>query len=90
MKEYHEYPDYKYVEFSPERFLRNGNVQTVDGLNELIKPDMVDCCRTWAMYSDDLYSYCKSNKSISGYNGMVYPDFIPIDIDSMDVSKFHY
>jgi hypothetical protein len=89
MKEYHEYPEYKYVEFSPERFLRNGNVQTVDGLNELIKPDMIDCCRTWAMYSHDLYSYCKSNKSISGYNGMVYPDFIPIDIDSMDISKVY-
>ena len=80
-------PDFKYVEIALENFKRVGYIRTTDEIDEIINSKMVDCCRTWATYPVKLQYHCDKKNTISGYDGLVCADFIPIDIDVMDSAR---
>jgi hypothetical protein len=77
--------DFKFVELADPDFSRKGIVVRVDEIE--IDSEDVDRCRTWATYPEGLKKHCKDKGTISGYDGLVCCDFIPIDIDDLDPSK---
>lgn len=51
-----------------------------------------DAFCTYFLYSDDILDYSKGNRrnnnpSVSGYNGLVYATYLPIDIDCEDLDQ---
>lgn len=55
----------------------------VDIRKKLKLPDKpVDCYRTVYRYPEAMREHFKLRKTVSGYDGMVYADFFPVDIDS--------
>lgn len=75
------YPDFKYIAITTYRTNRKRTVVDIS----LIKPPykLPECYRSWCRFSDDIISYQNiHNKSLRGYDGLCYSDFLPIDIDN--------
>ncbi len=52
-------------------------------INEPYK--LPDCYKSWCRYNDDIIKYQKAHKkSLQGYDGLCYSDFLPIDIDNKE------
>lgn len=82
------FPDYAFVDTA-----YNGvyNRNKLKNLWELKLPiDPVDCYQTYFRYSDVYKQYFHENgSSVSGFQGKAYADFIPIDIDRLDIFDAH-
>lgn len=49
------------------------------------KKPYVDCYRTYWLYPDAMLEHFEKKKSVSQYEGYVYSEFLPIDVDSSDL-----
>ncbi len=81
------YPNFKYVDVAYGGPQHRNNIKILPNLD--IPRDVSDCYRTIYRYPEEFYSYFKSHKTVSGYVGLAYADFLPIDIDNKDLGKAH-
>ncbi len=73
------YKEYKWVDVAYGGAEKRNNVVPV---SKVKKPkNTPDCYRTVYRYPDEFKQHFDKNKTVSGYNGPVYSDFLPIDID---------
>lgn len=49
----------------------------------------MDCYKSVFRYPDAMHAHFKAHRSVRGYDGPVYADWVPIDIDSDDLEKAH-
>lgn len=83
-----QYPEYRWVDVAYGGVNKRNNVVTLDKIQQ--PEDIPDCYRTVYRYPDMFKEYYDNNKTVGGYNGPVYADFIPIDIDAEDdIGKAH-
>ncbi len=81
------YPDYKYIEVAIGSVFGRNKIKRVD----TYKPPTgeVDCYRTVYRYPEEFGAFYEKEKTVKGYAGPVYADYLPIDIDSEDLSEAH-
>lgn len=78
-----DYPDYKYVSLITYNVRKFRLVVDTSLINEPYK--LSDCYKSWCRFNDDIRKYQKAhNKSLQGYDGLCYSDFLPIDIDNKE------
>lgn len=51
------------------------------------KISYVDCYKTYWLYPNAMLEHFEKHKSVSGYDGPVYAEFLPLDIDSNDLIR---
>jgi len=78
------YPDYKYVDTASGGVHKRNTIQEITSLK--YSKD-TDCYRTYFRYPEEFKSFFDKTKSIRGYSGMAYADFLPIDIDNADLRE---
>ncbi len=90
-----EYSDFKYINVA------FGSVQNRKDLIEItkLKPfaenwkkqhgDLKDFYKTYFRYPQGMLEHFNKYKSVRGYTGPCYADFLPIDIDSSDLPQSH-
>jgi len=79
------FPKYEYIEVA---FGGVNNRNVVKKASEVKVPrDKPDCYRTVYRYREEFLSYFKQNNSVKGFNGDVYADFLPIDVDNEDLAQ---
>lgn len=49
------------------------------------KRELIDCYRSYWRYPDAMLEHFDKRRSVSGYAGSVYADYLPIDIDSQEL-----
>lgn len=78
-----EHKEYKYVSFTSYGVIKKRMVVDTALINAPYK--LPDCFKSWCRFSDNIIKYQKEHKkSLKGYNGLCYSDFLPIDIDNAD------
>ena len=78
------YSDYKYVAFTKDKESRR-EVILIDDLD--IPNGSVEIYSSYLRYPSDFQLYwTQNNRSVAKYNGSCYSDFLPIDLDSEDLS----
>lgn len=81
------FPKYEYVEVA---FGGANNRNVIKKVSEVAVPkDKPDCYRTVYRYKAEFLDYFNQNKSVKGFNGDVYADFLPIDVDNADLEQAH-
>jgi len=76
--------DYKYIAYS----FGGPNKRDVMDVKDFKTPDNgADHYRTYFRFTDDYLKYYERTKSVKGYSGKCYADFIPIDIDDEDLKN---
>lgn len=88
------FEEYYLVDFASryQRGFRN-NVVPVSEVGKLIsKFKAFECYSTCFLYSDDILHYTKNNirngkPSVSGYDGKIWANFLPIDVDGEDLKE---
>lgn len=80
------HPSFKYIAVT---FGGLNKRREVIELRDLKLPETpVDCYRSWCRYDRGLYDYWKSHdRHVAGYAGPCYSDYLPIDIDNVDLDK---
>lgn len=75
-----EHKEFKYVSFTSYGVIKKRMVVDTALINA---PHMLpDCYKSWCRFSDDIIKYQNAHKkSLKGYDGLCYSDFLPIDID---------
>lgn len=73
-----EYPNYKWVDVAYGGVANRNTVVTV---NKVKRPKKADCFRTVYRYPEAFKEHFDKKNTVSGYDGHVYADFMPIDID---------
>ncbi|HHV62350.1 MAG TPA: AAA family ATPase [Firmicutes bacterium] len=73
------YPDYKWIDVAVGGPHKRNNV--VDGTKWKVPANIPDCFKTVYRYPDAFLEHFRKTGSVSGYNGPVYADYFPIDID---------
>ena len=71
------YPEYKYFDTAIGGW-RNRNKVSDRLANYIGKKDTG---RTYFRFAQDFLDYCEANKTVRGFSGKCYADYIPIDID---------
>lgn len=77
------YSNYKYIDYAYGGVQNRNNV--VD-ISELSDPSGVDCYRTLFRYDDKYLTHFTQKKSVAGYSGFGYADYLPFDFDSENVA----
>lgn len=72
-------PDYKWVDIAFNGANNRNNV--VEALQVKVPPGGVDCYRTLFRFTDEFKQYFDANKSVKGYKGTAYADYMVFDID---------
>ena len=81
------YPEYKYVELVTDRITnRNKIVQTKDVTKLVNKSSGKDCYRSYYRHPVEFSQHVKKNKSVAGWNGPCYSDYLWLDIDRPDLN----
>ena len=78
------YPEYDYMDVAVGNVNLRNKVQRVSKFKSP-KGEM-DCYRTWFRFGEDYLRHFKRIKTVRGYDGKCYCDFIPIDIDNEDLN----
>lgn len=81
------YPNFKYVDVAYGGPQHRNNIKILPNLD--IPRDVSDCYRTVYRYPEEFHSYFKKHKTVSGYTGPAYADFLPVDIDNKDLEEAH-
>jgi len=71
------YPEYKYFDTAIGGWSNRNKVS--DKLANYIGKK--DTGRTYFRFAQDFLDYCEANKTVRGFSGKCYADYIPIDID---------
>ncbi len=78
-----DYPKFKYVSLVTYKVRKFRLVVDTSLINEPYK--LPDCYKSWCRYNDDIRKYQKAHdRSLQGYDGLCYSDFLPIDIDNKE------
>ncbi|KKM06852.1 hypothetical protein LCGC14_1739790, partial [marine sediment metagenome] len=72
-----DFPEYKYVDHALGHVNKRNNV--VDQLPDCT--GKTDCYRSVFRFTKEYLNYCEKNKSVGGYSGPCFCDWMPIDID---------
>jgi len=78
------YPAYQYVDIAIGGVNKRNNVKIVSEVK--FPQGQVDCYRTWYRFPVEYLEHFQSLKTVKGYEGKCYCDFIPIDIDNDDLT----
>jgi hypothetical protein len=88
------YPDYIYIDTAFDGVRNRNNLIKSSELNSYArrwkaehKKDFTDCYTTYFRYPEDMMEHFKGNNTVSGYGGSLYSDFLPIDVDSEDLTN---
>ncbi len=81
------YPEFKWMDVALGGVEKRNNLIPVTSLK--LPRDPVDCYRTVFRYSDAMKEHFDEKKTVAGYRGPVYADWMPIDIDSEDLEEAH-
>lgn len=81
------YAEYKYIEVAIGGVYNRNNIKIAASYK--IPEGGKDCYRTVYRYPEEFNTFYKQEKTVKGYNGTVYADFLPIDIDNEDLEKAH-
>lgn len=81
------YPEFNWIEVAFNGAHNRGKVLTIDKLK--VPDNGVDCYRTLFRYPKNFKEYFDKNKTVSGYRGVVYADFFPVDVDSNNLEEAH-
>lgn len=65
---------------------RNRVIQATQ-LEDLLNDRSVDCFCTYFRYPEAFVKHIKEKGSVRGYNGPCFTDYLPVDIDSLDLDK---
>lgn len=77
------YPEFKYVSIVIYGVIKKRTIVDVSLINDPYK--LPDCYRSWCRFSYDIIQYQNAHKkSLKGYDGLCYSDFLPIDIDNKE------
>jgi len=79
--------DFKYVDTAIGDVSRRNNPIEVSKLKSLLNGHNIDCYRTYFQYPYSFVEHVKATASTSGYDGPCYSKYIPIDIDSTDLTE---
>lgn len=83
---------YCYIEVAFSSVSNRNKIIRADELDKYIeeyanKHDLIDCYATYFRYSKEILDYIKQNGSVRGFAGSCYANFLPIDIDSLDLKE---
>ena len=81
------FPQYKYVDVAYGSVANRNNIKILPKLD--IPKNTSDCYRTVYRYPEEFLLYCTNTGSVKGYAGYVYADYLPIDVDSDNLSEAH-
>lgn len=94
------YPEFKWVDIAINGANNRNNVVERSQLGNPAAKPLYDTYMTYFRYDDTMAEYFANNwvtsrrghrhKSVMGYDGPAYADFIPIDIDSKDLGQAIY
>jgi hypothetical protein len=70
----------EYIEFV-SNLKERGVLIPLSELPKFIEATESEGYRSLYLYDDDMLEYVSNTGSIKGYNGIIYPDWIPLDID---------
>lgn len=79
------YPDFKYVDVAVNGAHNRNRLCDVNKLGDPIGKR--DTYMTYFRYPEDMLQHFKNTKSVKGYHGPAYTDWIPIDIDSNNINE---
>ena len=80
------HPDYKYVSTVEGGVNQLRTVVLIDDIKEPSNPN--ECFTSWCRYDQDYYDNWQGNgNSVAGFNGPIYADYLPIDIDNQDIEQ---
>ena len=78
------YPNYDYIDIAIGNVNKRNNIQSASRYK--FPKDKSDCYRTWFRFPEEYNHHFGKMKTVKGYNGKCYCDFIPIDIDNTDLN----
>jgi len=78
------FPLYEYVDCAFGGVNKRNNIKKI---SEIKIPAKSDCYRTYFRFTEEYKNYFDKRKSVMGFHGKCYADFIPIDIDDTDLSN---
>ncbi len=81
------YPEYRYVDVAFGGADKRNRLVDIRQLK--VPVNVPDCYRTVYRYPDAMREHFAEKRSVSGYTGPVYADWLPIDIDRDDVHEAH-
>jgi len=81
------YQNYCWVDLAVGGAAKRNNLVDVRKIKLPEKP--VDCYRTVFRYPEAMREHFSKHGTVAGYQGYVYADWIPIDIDSRDLAEAH-
>ena len=82
------FEDFCYVELVTDKITnRNRIVKTSDLHSVLMKSSLRDCYRSYYRHPEAFREYVRKNKTVSGWDGEVYTDFLWMDIDYTDLDE---
>lgn len=79
------YPDFKYVEAAINGANNRNHVGNISALKDLT--GRKECYMTYFRYNEEMIDHFREKKSVGGYKGQAYADWLPIDIDSPDLQE---
>lgn len=76
-----DHQEFKYVALTTNGIKKKRLIVDMSLVNDPYK--LPNCFRSWCRFSADIIKYQNAHKkSLRGYNGLCYSDFLPIDIDN--------
>lgn len=81
------YPEYCWVDTAFGGPNKRNNLTDIRRLK--VPQGVPDCYRTVYRYPDAMKEHFDRHKTVSGYNGPVYADWLPVDIDDKDLEAAH-
>lgn len=78
------YPDFIYVDTAIGDFKKRNNVIPANTLADCTGKS--ECYRSIYRFDKSYFDYCQENKSVSGYDGKCYADYLPMDIDDKNLN----
>lgn len=79
------YPNYRWIDVAIGGAAKRNNLVDVSKFRPPAKA--VDAYRTVFRYPDAMREHFEKHKTVAGYNGYVYADWFPLDIDSGDLAQ---
>ncbi len=75
------YPEYKYRDVAIGGVEHRNNIVEIDNIPKLISRSPYECYTTLFRFTQDFKDYVERTKSVGGYLGKAFTDFLPFDID---------
>jgi Primase C terminal 1 (PriCT-1) len=79
------YPDFKYVEVAVNGANNRNKIHNVRALGD--PKGLRETYMTYFRYSEEMIDHFQERKTVSGFKGEAYSDWLPIDIDSPDLQE---